>query len=686
MLKFKQIILSKLPPTPPPHELDRNILIQLSLLIGVAVIAHFSIANIIIAGFAFVVYALKFSAIFYNKKSPPSYVMLLMLILSIAMAFFFYGLFNGKAASVSIVALLVTLKFVESKTLRDYYVVCILLYFLAASAFLFNSSIFTIICVVIYTIAITGILIKMSTPSQINVSFSLKESGKVILKALPLTIFLFFFFPRIQGDFGFLPSYEQSDTQGLKDSLVAGEMASSAFDNALAFRVQFEGEMPPSSQLYWRSKVMPIERDFQWEVLDVRNRNFVSGRRKQNALDLSNGSTKYDILHEPSQDKFIPYLDYLSGLNRGKILDDYSVFDEKPKNSIFTYKGSSTLTPSLPETTKLNEAQLLSTQSKPTARLQELIGKWRGQTTDQEELVRLVLQYFNQQQFSYTLTPPGLDETSRLDDFIFNSRAGYCEHYASAFTILMRWMGIPSRIVVGYQGGKVNKTGNYLEVRYSDAHAWSEVWIYDQWRRVDPTGVISPERIEFGMDALTELWDGNSFSNATGRALSDIINPTGAARHLQRLKDSWNNISYQWNKWVVNYNHEKQRDLLDSIGFKNKNSLTALVGFVIFGVLGFLLFYFWQLIPKPAKLDELQKAYFSFTKKFNKVGVHRLVSDTPDDFRKKSSQRCPIFKDEIDHIINTYQQLRYGPEASDNTKRLEAFKRQVKQFKLPRNS
>jgi len=446
MRKLFQSLRAKLPPmpTPPPaHELERKTLLQLSCVIGIAIIAHFSIANIAIALFASFIFLLKVLVIWFNKKSPPSIVMAALLLFSIGIVVFFYGGWNGQVAGISFIVLLVALKFLESRLLRDYYIACLLLYFLAASSFLFNASIFNIISVIIYTIIITALLFRISTPSKLHWNLSFKESGKIILKALPLALFLFFFFPRLHGSFGFLPSQDKSEGQGLEDSLVAGEMASSAFDNSLAFRVQFKDKIPPRNQLYWRSKVMPVERNFQWEILNVDKRDFFSSALKVKALDITKGEYQYSILHEPSRDKFIPYLDYVSGLERGKILDDYTVFDEKPKTGIFTYSGSSTLTPSLPASRKLKKELLLNTESIPNARIQALITQWQSETNSQQELVKRAYKYFNEQPFSYSLTPPPLDEGSPLNDFLFSSRTGYCEHFASAFTILMRWSGIP---------------------------------------------------------------------------------------------------------------------------------------------------------------------------------------------------------------------------------------------------
>lgn len=682
LAKFN-LTLPPLPTAPPAHEPDRTTLLQLSAIIAIAVLTHFSIAHPVIASVAVLVFILKLAIIFRHKSAPHNIVMMFFTIFSLGLILFFYGGWNGKTAGISFLVLLVALKFLESRKLRDYYVVCLLLYFLAASTFLFDSSLISIASIVVYTIAITAILFKISNPTSLPWFIALKESGFLIIKALPLAILLFFFFPRIQGSFGFIPSQDQSSGQGLENSLVAGEMASSAFDNSIAFRAEFSGPMPLRTQLYWRSKVMPVERNFQWEILPPERRDRKNALEKQRASTTAKSDYRYEILHEKTRDLFIPYLESVTQASRGSILSDYSVYlSDTPLNE-FSYKGGSSLTPALPEQSNINQAQYLNTLSKPSARLQALLAQWRQQASSNRELVQLVYQHFSQEKFNYSLTPPGLVEENPIDGFMFETQSGYCEHYASAFTILMRWLGIPARIVTGYQGGKLNATGQYLVVRYSDAHAWSEVWLDQRWQRVDPTAAISPERIEYGMDALQQLWDDGRFrNNLDGLALSNILNPTGTTRYLLKIRESWENIGYQWNKWVVNYDSKKQRELLNNLGFSGRNSVTVLIAIMSGGALLFMLFYFWQLIPRAVPIDEIKRIYLRFVGTFHKHNIDKAISDTPQDFLLKTSKQFPQQEREIAEIIHAYQALRYGRPTNKDDERIEQFKQLVKQFKL----
>ena len=243
--------------------------------------------------------------------------------------------------------------------------------------------------------------------------------------------------------------------------------------------------------------------------------------------------------------------------------------------------------------------------------------------------------------------------------------------------------------MVGYQGGSRNQVGAYLEVRYSDAHAWSEVYLQGEWQRVDPTAAISPDRIDFGMEALMLLWENDMMdSNGGGAALANFLNPGGMQKAYQQMRQSWQNVGYQWNKWVVNYDFESQTKLLQSLGLQHRNSLYTLVSIVIGGTLLLMLFYFWQLIPKPAKIGEAQRIYLSFIANFKRFKVTRDLSDSPSEFAQKATALFPHQALEIQKITAIYLQLVYGlngqseEHAETSSNLLESFKKTVKQFKL----
>ncbi len=679
--KFK-ISLPPLPTAPPTHTPQRSTLLLLTVLVAIAVFSHFLLGHLVIVVYGVIIWALKAASIARVAAAPPRWMVMVFTILSFVLVLVLYGGWNGQRAGISFLVLLAALKFLESQSLRDYYLVCLILLFLASSSFLFNSSLMSIVVVLCYTIGTIAIMLRLSDPSPEHRGSALVTSSTILVKALPLAVLLFFFFPRIHGNFGFIPS--QDDLRGdsqLNDSLVAGDFANSAFSNEPAFRVEFEGSTPPKNLLYWRAKVMIDERNFAWEVRRPDANTFRTVRDMPPRTAEEDHLIKYQIVHEPSEDDFLPYLDYAYNPEHGMQLPDASVFRFKKESGLFAYNGEASRFPNMPELQNqgrlANQTELLSTRSVPSARVQALMRGWRNNARRPSDLVDQALAYMRENAFEYSLTPPGLGDDP-VDEFLFETRSGYCEHYASTFTILMRWLGIPARVVVGYQGGTQNVVGNYLQVRYSDAHAWSEVWVDNQWQRVDPTAVSSlgEQRITQGMAALLALWE-DDLIDRNGASLTDYLNPSSYERAIRRLRDSWDNMGYQWNKWVINYDFNAQKTLLTNLGFEHRNSVYTLLGLLIASVMAMMLFYFWQLIPKAVKLGEAQQTYLRFVGRLNKFELLKEAAETPLEFAERATVKLPLYENQINEITENYIQLRYGKDPGS----LEKFQALVKQFK-----
>jgi len=383
--------------------------------------------------------------------------------------------------------------------------------------------------VTVFCCAVTAALIKLTSQDNIQWRSLLGNSTGILFKALPIAILLFFFFPRINANIGFLPTPQQQNQQSqLQNQLDAQEFSESAFSDELAFRVEFNGRVPAQNQLYWRSKVMTIENNFSWQLtpkeqIEIRSQ----APRYRPQIDASS-TYQYTVLHQASKDNYIPYLDYPIKQDKGFQLNDFSAAVRSPSPINFIYSGESITSPLPINNFSDFEQRFTQLSAEPSARLQRLMNQWKFETNNNpKQLADKALNYFRNQEFSYSLLPPELGNNP-LDEFLFDSRVGYCAHYASAYTSMMRWLGIPARVVVGYQGGEFNSSGNYLEVRYSDAHAWSEIWI--------------------------EV-------------------PQGFDRMLKKFTDSFSNFGYQWSKWVVNYDADRQKELLAA--FPNDATGTA---------------------------------------------------------------------------------------------------------------
>jgi transglutaminase-like putative cysteine protease len=292
-------------------------------------------------------------------------------------------------------------------------------------------------------------------------------------------------------------------------------------------------------------------------------------------------------------------------------------------------------------------------------RTRELAISLRREAANDAEFIAAVLQRFHEQEYFYTLQPPELGRNP-VDEFLFETRQGFCEHYASAFAVLMRAADIPARIVLGYQGGEMNPLGEYLIVRQSDAHAWVEVWLDGRgWVRVDPTAAVAPERIEAGMSGA--MLDGSG----AGWGLS------APAMWMHRLQLTWDAVNAQWNEWILGYGPDNQNRLMEWLGMENpgwrKMSLT-LLGLLIAMIAGISALLIWRYRPPPR--DDAAVLYDRFIRK---AGMHPRRGETALAFARRLRGRETLSAGEVDAIVACYLAVRYGPPQAASLQRMKAL-------------
>jgi hypothetical protein len=306
--------------------------------------------------------------------------------------------------------------------------------------------------------------------------------------------------------------------------------------------------------------------------------------------------------------------------------------------------------------------------------VRELAGTWRAGARDDADVVRSALAYFHQENFYYTLTPPrlGPDPT---DEFLFETRRGFCEHYASAFVTLMRAAGVPARVVVGYQGGIYNSTGNYLIVRQSDAHAWAEVWLKDAgWVRVDPTAAVAPSRIEYGIDGVRRLSSQGLPLNAAADAVLRAIRLSWLDRTWLRSRLAWDYVNFSWYLWVGDYTLERQAQFLARIGLSDW-SVSAMIAILAQLVLLYALLQLRRRRPR----DAVAHWYERYCQKLERVGVARAPAEGPLALGARARAEHQASALVIDEITKLYVALRYGKDAG--MCELRAFARAVRSFR-----
>jgi len=334
----------------------------------------------------------------------------------------------------------------------------------------------------------------------------------------------------------------------------------------------------------------------------------------------------------------------------GIMTDDYQLLSPSrimtrmryDMTSYLNYRDNAELMPY-----ELSRALQLPAGSNPRATT--LARDMRQAAHDDRSYIDAVLRMFRTQNFSYTTSPPTLGANS-VDEFLFKTRAGFCEHYASSFVVLMRAAGIPARVVTGYQGGEVNNVGDYLIVRQSDAHAWAEVWLGDAgWVRVDPTAAVSPMRIEEGIAAAIPQ----------GEPLPLLLE--GRYAWLRHARLTWDSVANSWNQLVLGYNPERQQQLLRRIGIDDATweKLVAIM-FIMAGAAMLLLSALILRRLYSTRSDPVMAAYTRFCTRLARSGLPRHPSEGPDAFRKRAIVAQPQLAQPVNAISDLYIRLRYG--------------------------
>jgi hypothetical protein len=297
----------------------------------------------------------------------------------------------------------------------------------------------------------------------------------------------------------------------------------------------------------------------------------------------------------------------------------------------------------------------LPEDSSPRARA--LAQGWLGDAPTGATIVARAMDYLRSQPFFYTLTPPALG-SQPVDEFLFETREGFCEHYASAMTVLLRAAGLPARVVMGYQGGELNGFGGYYIVRQSDAHAWTEVWLEDEgWVRVDPVAAVAPDRVALG-------------SSRYGANRGGIADAVLRNTWLRQAMLAWDTVNTRWRAWVLGYGPELQRALLDRLGFgglRRAQRSAVLLGlavvttvFFLAGLSGYLA---WRKRHRT-EVDAAAACFAKFTRRLARLRVRQpAAGEGPRVYADHAAAALPHLTLEIRTITELYLRARYEPDA-----------------------
>jgi transglutaminase-like putative cysteine protease len=582
---------------------------------------------------------------------------------------------NGLSAGTALLLLMGSIKLLETRTQRDQFIVVAAAVFLLLAACLDRQAMLRAPLYLLQAWACCAALAIVAYGTPVtdtgNTRIVLDNRTAIVLAArtlafaLPLAALLFVFFPRLPGAFWSIPRSDEAVT-GLGDSMSPGSIAELTNSYDIAFRAHFDGPPPPAQERYWRGPVLHEFDGFTW-------RRSTHTRAQVQPLEYLGSEYHYRVSLEPSSHRWWFALDTPTGSPSSKVsfTYDYQLISADPVTEGTNYEITShTSTRATAPLSRLARHYDTEIPGESNPRSRRLALELRAAAGSDGAYVDSVLNYLRRGGFEYSLSPPRLGADS-VDDFLFDTRLGFCGHYASAFTLLMRAAGVPARVVTGYLGGEWNPIGHYFIVRQSDAHSWTEVWLDGRgWVRVDPTGVVAPERMRRGiLDFLP---------NAVSAPARFVRSQPWLAGLLQR----WDALNTWWNDRVVNFNYGDQLRLLERLGFPSPGAQQLGWAFGA-GLVGWLLWIAWQVgraTSRPSRPDPLARAYNALCRKMESAGVSRQSYQGPLAFAGEISRLRPDLAADAQPLIARYAQLRYGRQCENGDADRAAVAAQVRAF------
>jgi transglutaminase-like putative cysteine protease len=600
-----------------------------------------------------------------GRRLPPIAVLMPVSLVAMGGVYLSFNTLLGRDAGVAMLTLLLAFKLLEMHAKRDLFVVIFLSFFLLLTDFFYSQSIATaLLMIATIVVLLTAQLSFQYTGALPPLRRRARVVAGMFAVAAPLALLLFVAFPRIAGPLWGMPGDAHGGRTGLSDSMAPGSLSNLAQSDDVAFRVRFIDAAPAHRRLYWRGIVLGNYDGRTW------TRNYASqpaapADAAPVNIELAGTPLRYQVTLEPNGMRWLFALDLVERLRRMDsnptvVSPELELIARRPLNERLRYDVSSVLDYHFQA--DANPNQLRQWLALPAGYNPRTLAWARTvmRAGDPGAGIAAVLKVFHDAPFRYTLEPPLLGRDA-VDDFLFTSRAGFCEHYAGAFVVLMRAMGIPARVVTGYQGGEINPVDGYLTVRQSDAHAWAEVWLEGRgWVRVDPTAAVAPERVEHNLAGA--LPPPSPFSL---QGFDNFIN-AGGGEHtlLASLRFNWSALNNGWNQWVLDYNPERQRGVMQDLGALLGQRNVPAAGAAIAALL--LLAYRLRRRLKPGA-DPLDELYRQFCRQQARRGLARAIDEGPQRYaaRLAASGVTAERKAALLRFLAIYGAIKYGIAAAD---------------------
>ncbi len=566
-----------------------------------------------------------------------------------------YSSISGVGPGSALLAVMASLKLLETRKRRDQFVLLFISIFLVMSSLLREQYLWSLPYMLGAITVIMTAWLRMSASPAESARASFATGGRLLLYAAPLAMAMWVFFPRLATPFWAVPVDSSRATTGLSDTMSPGDVSSLSLSNEVAFRVAFDGQVPEPRDRYWRGLVLTTFNGRTWT-----GREPAISTTARDQIVTAGDPVSYEITLEPTRQQWVFALDMPVSWTLAKTFmgPQQQLARPNPIDQRVAYKAVShpeyRVESDLPQIYRNWYSNLPAGSNERTTALAR---EMRESVNSDQAYIDAVLAKFNTEEFYYTLEPPPLG-SNPVDRFLFDTRQGFCEHYASAFAVMMRSVGIPSRIVLGYHGGEINPLGGHLIVRQSDAHAWTEVWLEGRgWQRVDPTGAVAPERIDYGVSGAAR----EGLGGAWGLSAPSMI--------LHRLTLSIDALNAKWNEWILGYGPENQRNFMKWLGMDDPNwrkMMLTLVAVVVGLVM--LISVLLMLRYRPPARDEASVLYQRFVRK---TGLEPIVGETAIEFAHRASEARALPDDVVTSITEAYIDARYGPYREPAFERLK---------------
>ncbi len=612
-----------------------------------------------------------------------SHALAIAALIGVAMVHLHYGYVMGRDPGVALLFMLTACKFAETRHSKDASILICLCGFLLMTQYFYSQTLIAGIITLPAVLAMGGALHSLAGNYALNNASSYvssEDGGKpvsslqvlrnvsvLLLQGLPIAVVLFVLFPRLPGPLWNLPT-DAGGVTGLSDSMSPGSIASLSQSHEVAFRVEFDNQPPRPDQLYWRGPVLSLFDGRGWSLNKTQTIARIDYDLSASDTNSINDLFSYTVNLQPTHQQWMFGLEQpvslpvqaqavsnegsqTAGNTLAKLTTEQQLITKEPVTRMTRYRMQSVGIDSYRQDRLPKEALThLPGRNQKTI---QFARQERAGAPDDITYARRMLQWFRQEPFHYTLRP-GLLGDAPVDEFLFGTRRGFCEHYASAFTLLMRAAGIPSRVVTGYQGGEMN--GDYMIVRQSDAHAWSEVWLDGRWQRFDPTAAVSPERIERGIASLP-----------AGEPVPMMARNGSSLFRDWQLR--WDRVNHNWQRMIVDFDNSRQHSLFKMVGLGKPTALhLALIILAVAAVWALILTR--KTVSRQKPQDPAEQLWLKTCEQFARVDAGIGATETPSHFANRLQTLWPTHTQAIQQHFALMEKLRFSALDNDTRERL----------------